>query len=59
MAKTSETTNSTETVVLAKPHTHQGKACKPGDKLTVSSVTASWLRAQGVVNPAASAAASA
>jgi hypothetical protein len=67
MAKTADTQTSaqssgqtsakstTETVVLAKPHTHQGKVYAPGTRLTVPTVTANWLRAQGVVNPAASA----
>ncbi|MCY0966131.1 DUF7210 family protein [Parathalassolituus penaei] len=54
MASASKTpATATETVVLAKPHTHQGKAFKPGEKLTVTVATANWLRSEGVVEAVA------
>lgn len=31
------------TVKLKKPHTHQGKDCKPGDEITVRQKQADWL----------------
>lgn len=36
-------------VTLAKPHTHAGKAHKPGDKIDVTEDQRAWLIERGVV----------
>ena len=36
-------------VVLAKPHTHNGRACKVGDKINVTADQKIWLEQLGVV----------
>jgi len=35
-------------VLLNRPHTHAGLACKPGDRIEVDAASAAWLLAQGV-----------
>ena len=35
-------------IVLIRPHTHAGKACKAGDRLDVDGGTADWLIANGI-----------
>ncbi|MBV2132048.1 hypothetical protein KRX52_04455 [Pseudomonas sp. MAP12] len=36
-------------VVLAKPHTHNGRAHQPGETITVSAEQKAWLEKLGVV----------
>ena len=35
-------------IVLTRPHTHAGKACKAGDRLDVDGGSADWLIANGI-----------
>lgn len=37
-------------VTLAKPHTHAGKDCKAGDKISVTETQRAWLAKHGVIN---------
>jgi len=42
----------TEKVTLIKPHRHAGRDFEPGAPLTVTAEEATWLRAQGIIDPA-------
>lgn len=37
-------------VALAKPHTHNGRAHQPGDKIKVTADQKAWLEKLGVVD---------
>ena len=43
--------NAVARVLLNRPHTHAGLACKPGDRIEVDAASAAWLLAQGVAEP--------
>jgi hypothetical protein len=46
------TTAKTEQIRLIKAHEHAGKACAPGDSLTVTASEAEWLRNMRIAEPA-------